>query len=458
MGVVLAGALGWFLTSQPSAGGSRLSSREGVEPHDVDLLAESEGGGGPSGAPAMMRIDDEALLRLEAELALAPATVGRTDEERLAAAWEWVRANRPPERPYNDLEARMLALTQTALDGQEGSILWAMNAAMLEVEMVRALDANADGVVTDAEVETFAAENLNMLAMLDHPYIRSRLDANRDGQGPAGEVSVLHDLASMQNAIGGVAERAKIESWDVDLDGALTEAETLAGMEATLASVEIHEDGPIEVVSDASLIDQNEQEAVKQTPTERFGPSTLKAMEARREILAVQTLAQSLLDAMRVENMDKNLLGEQMMQVVPKAPEQMDFDENGDGQIDGIEGEAFAAAAQEYQKQIAEWSARQTARVMRMGFEHAMREHDLNGDGRLSDREWDMRLEDLLAAREKRLFLRSYDLDGNGRVDSTELMRFLDWHKAGSVRADANFDGVVNVLDLQAMMANYTKQ
>lgn len=453
----LAGALVWFLTAQPRQSVSAAAAREpestpGGSPADPDGASASN-----EPVPAV-RFDDEALLRLEAELARAPATGGRTDGQRLAEAWEWVRANRSPDRSYNQLEARMLALIEGTFDGQERSILWAMNTSMLEVEMVRALDANADGQVTDAEVEAFAAENINLLSALDHPYIRLKLDADRDGELSPDEVSVLHDLASMHGAFASVLKRAQVEAWDTDLDGALTDTEIEAGKETTLASLQYFEDGHIEVAGDPSQIDPAEQEAVKQSLAEHFGPTVLETMEAQKEIKAAQALAQGLLDAMRVENLDQNLMGEHAMQELPRAPQQMDFDVNGDGQIDGVEGEAFAAAAQEYQNQVATWTAKQTAMALRMEFEHATRQHDLNNDGRLSDREWDTRMEDLLAARERRLFLRSYDLDGNGRVDSTELTRFLDWHKAGSIRADANFDGVVNALDLQAMIKNYTKQ
>lgn len=452
--IALSGALVWFLTSQPGTFGAT-----GVRSPEAFVPEESpDGGPALSESSPVIRMDDQALLRLEAELAHAPETSVKSDEERLAAAWEWVRANRPPDRAYNDLEARMLALADAIFDGEEQSILWAMNRSILEFEMVRAFDADGDGLVTDAEMQAFSAENMSIASSFEHPYLRSKLDADGDGRLSSDELARLHGLAGMQGALAGVIERARVEAWDSDLDGVLSGAEAAAGIETALANVKVFEDGHLEVVSDASMIDAGEQQAVRESLAENFGTPLLEMTDVRREILAVQALAQGLLDAMRVDNMDASLMRAQAMADFPRAPEQADFDANGDGQIDGVEGEAFAAAAVEYQKQVAEWSARQTAMTLRRQFEHAAREHDLNGDGRLSDAEWDTRLDDLLAARRKRLFLRSYDLDGSGRVDPTELTRFLDWHKEGSIRADANFDGVVNVLDLQTMMENYTGQ
>lgn len=451
--VSLAGALVWFLTAQPSGGKAGAAGRDAGAGGDAtaDAVTADEGS-------ALIRIDDEAFLRLEAELAIASATDVETDGDRLAEAWEWVRDNRPSDRAYNQLEAKMLAVIEGVFDGEERSILWAMNMSLLEVEMIRALDADADGVVTDAEMMAFAGANIHMLSSVDHPYIRSKLDMDRDGELSQRELSKLHDMASMQGAFARVLERAQAEAWDSDLDGALSAAEVAAGNEKALASVQVFEDGHLEVVSDASRVDPGEPQAVMEVLTESFGESTVATVEAQREILAAQAVAQGLLDAMRVDNMDPNAMREQVAAEFPRAPEQAEFDVNHDGLIDGSEAEAFAAAAVEYQRQIAEWSAVQTAMTLRRQFEHATQEHDLNGDGRLSDEEWGVRVDDLLGARQKRLFLRSYDLDASGRVDSTELTRFLDWHKAGSIRADANFDGVVNVLDLQAMMESYTRQ
>ncbi|KAA0212582.1 MAG: hypothetical protein DYG94_14190 [Leptolyngbya sp. PLA3] len=454
----LAGALVWFLTSHPSTRAGSATVGDVPEPRAADVPTRRRAASGSGEAAPVIRIDDEALHRLEAELASAPATSAKPDEERLAEAWAWVRANRPADRAYNHLEVRMLATFDAIFDGEEQSILWAMNASLIEIERVRALDADADGMVSDAEVEAYSIENMNVLSSLEHPYIRSKLDVDLDGALSQEELARLHDIAGMEGALSGVIERARIEMWDADLDGVLTDAEIEAGRETAMANMKYFEDGHVEVVADPSLIDPAEQQAVKESLAENLGPTALEMMEARKEAIVAQTLAAGLTEAMRLDDTDPDVMREQDTADSPRVPEQAEFDFDGDGRIEGAEREAFAAAAAEYERKVAEWSARQTAMALRTQFEHAAQQHDANRDGRLSDGEWGTRIDDLLAARRKRLFLRSYDTDASGRVDPVELTRFLDWHKAGSIRADANFDGVVNVLDLQAMMENYTGQ
>lgn len=89
------------------------------------------------------------------------------------------------------------------------------------------------------------------------------------------------------------------------------------------------------------------------------------------------------------------------------------------------------------------------ALALREQFEHARREGDLDGDGRISPDEWERRIDTLLDARADRMMLRVLDLDGDGWVGAHELARYLDWYRAGSLRADANFDGAVDARDLE---------
>lgn len=456
VGVMLAAMTAWYLTShQPARPTEQLT---GTSNEDNSSLAAQGAGEDAAAEQDPIRIDDEALMRLEAELSKAEPVHDKSDEERLAEAWEWVRANRPADRPYNELEAKMLALLEVIVEGEKRDALWMMNSSLIEFEMVRALDANRDGIVTDDEVARFREENISMLSALDHPYIKAKLDTDGDGELSSEEMAKLEGLASMQGAFAGVLERAQIERWDTDLDGVLTDAELEAGKSAMLSQVKFFPDGHVELVDDPSEILPEEQEQAKAELAEKFGENVLEVLESQKEMLATQALVQDLAEAMRVENMDQNQMREELMKSVPKAPSQMDFDADGDGVITDTENQAFAEALQEYQKRMQEWSAQQTTLALRMEFEHATSEHDANGDGRMSEDEWDTRLHDLLTARGRRLFLRSYDIDRSGRVDPDELNRFLDWHKNKSLRADANFDGQVDIRDLEKMLANYRDQ
>lgn len=461
-GLATAGGVVWFLTARSATGVTPTSGRDSGA-RSVPFVAEGgdeQAGGTEALEPSANSVfmDDTALARLEAELKQAEPVEGRSDEERLAEARAWVAGNRPADRPYNELEAKMLALIEVIFDGEERSALWAMNTSLIEVEMVRALDANGDGVVTEDEVKAFSEENITILGALEHPYIKEKLDTNKDGELSQEELAKLEGIANMQGAFAGVLERAQIERWDLDENGELTEGEIEAGQEATMSQVKYFSDGHAELVADASEIDAAEQQAVKDELAEKFGAQVLDVLERQKEMIATQALVQSLMESMRVENMDQNELRAEIMKNFPKPPEQFEFDADGDGAIDETEGAAYAEAAGQYQQKIQEWGSQQAAIALQMEFNHAISQSDSNSDGRMSDPEWDVRMDELLTQRDQRLFLRSYDLDRSGQVDPSELNRFIDWHQAGSLRADANYDGVVDARDLQQVQENYIRQ
>ncbi len=79
---------------------------------------------------------------------------------------------------------------------------------------------------------------------------------------------------------------------------------------------------------------------------------------------------------------------------------------------------------------------------------------DADGDGRMTEGEWHDLIATRLAERDRRLVLRSYDADGSGRIELGEVESFLGWFRAGSVRADANFDGLVDASDLEALIGH----
>lgn len=459
-GLAAAGSVAWFLTSRTAMAVTATSGRHARMGEPLVVVEQDDAPADvrqpePSAESSWQR-EDTALARLRAEIEHAGPVQSRSDEERLAEARAWVQANRPAGRPYNELEARMLALIDAVFDGRERSALWAMNTALIEVEMVRALDANGDGAVTDDEVRAFADENITILGALEHPFIRARLASA--GRASEDEQAAIPGVATMQGALAGVLERAQLERWDEDLDGELSEEEIETGSEAAQSQVRLFSDGHFELVADADEVDPAEQQAVKDELAEKFGAEVLDVLEQQKEAVAAQAMAQSLMDAMRVENMDPNELRAASMKDFPQPPEQFEFDTDGDGLLNEAEEAAFAEATGQYEQRLAKWNAQRAAAVLQMEFNHALSQSDSDGDGRMSDREWDTRIDRLLIEREQRLFLRSYDLDKSGRVDPSELNRYLDWHQKGSLRADANFDGVVDARDLQKVQEDYIRQ
>ncbi|MCL4222728.1 MAG: hypothetical protein KJZ65_15320 [Phycisphaerales bacterium] len=401
--------------------------------------------------------EDAALAALRAELAAAAPYTGRTDEQRLADAWAWVKANRPPDRAYNEIEARILALMDVIFDREERSAEWLLNASLIEVEMLRAMDADGDGLVSDSEMKQFVDENLQAIGGFDHPYIKAKLDVNGDGELSQDEMAAMQRVISQDGAFKGVLERAQLEKWDTDRNGFLTDAERAEGQAGSGQALRELIAQQMKILEDSGMI-QGEPGSEQRAEMERQMEEGIKQALGENNELAGFMTAQELMEAMRLENMDQKQFQQEMMASMPKPPNYQSFDADGDGVMSPGENEAFTAAMQGYQKEVMDYTALATAEFMRRQFQHATAQSDRNGDGRLTPDEWDARLDMLLAQRDQRLFVRSYDLDGDGRVGQSELMNFVDWHKAGSLRADANYDGILDARDLEHAMRSYQAQ
>ncbi|MBX3323993.1 MAG: hypothetical protein KF757_13510 [Phycisphaeraceae bacterium] len=449
--VVLVGA-GAFLgvpALMKSLEQERAAARAKLEAMEMEIVAREAQ---ERAAADAARVQDASLARLEAELARAEPVKGKSDAERLEAAWAWVRANRDADRPYNELEATMLALLDAFFDGEERSALWMINTSMIEFEMIRSLDVDGDGQVTDEEFEMFMKENVSLMMATDHPYFIDRFDTDGDGKLSMDERMAIMETMSGTGAMSGALERAQLEAWDTDYDGVLSDAERDAGRAAAKARFTEMMDAAFEM--DLSHLSEEQRAAtLAQIEAQRDA-----MMEMQNEAMMSWAVAEKFFEAMRLENMSPEELRAAMMQDMPPSPDYMSFDADGDGVLDEAETAAFHAATQSMSDEMMEWAARQGAMMLRMQFEHASRQSDLNGDGLMSPDEWERRLEMLTLERDRRLFLQSYDLDRDGRVTSDELGKYLDWHNAGSLRSDANYDGVIDARDLELMLRLYREQ
>jgi EF hand domain-containing protein len=379
---------------------------------------------------------DDALERLQAQLDGAAALEIETKEQRLAEARAWVAANRPVGRLYNELEARILALLSAVHDGARHSALWAINTAMIEIETLRALDTNGDGVFSDDELVAFLADDSAVPDPLDHPYFEDSFD------NEAALVAVL--------------ERARLEAWDTDLDGQLSDAERAAG-EAGESQARIdflvareldamERDGIFEEYQD-----RHEYEAALR---DRFALS-LEGVDLTE---AAMLTAESLLYAMRMEDLSDDAVRADLTANMDLPPDLESFDANGDGDMDAAETQAWSRANAVYDRSMQSLAARSRADFLRHRYGAMTVAGDRNHDGRLTAREWEALIDLLIIARDQRLFIHSYDLDGNNRVDENELMTFMDWYNADSQRADVNFDGLVDARDLEETMLRYQRQ
>ena len=369
--------------------------------------------GGPIDGP-----DAEALAELRAELDRAEPVAFRSDDQRYAEALAWVEANRPADRPYNEIEAKILALMDVIFDGEKRSAEWTMNQSQVEVEMIRALDADGDGQVSDDEVQMFIDENIaGMFNPIEHPYLKARLDTDGDGNLSQREMMRIGEVMG-EGALAGVFDRAKLESWDADNDGQLSADERLAG---------------------------------------EAGPEVAQGMEMQRQMLLSQAASMDFMEAMRVDNLPSPDLKE-MMAEMPQPSDPMTFDIDGDGQLAEDEQAAQMESMQAYQEAVAQWGAEVTALRLKAQFENSVSQSDTDSDGRMDSNEWDARIDRLTYEREERLFLRSYDLDGSGKIEGSELNRYVEWYRSGSQRADVNYDGAVDARDLETMAIRYQQQ
>ena len=416
-------------------------------------VAEPSGdaGGLPSDA------DVQALARLHDELARAVPVTARSDGERLADARAWVAANRPGDWAYAEFETKMLALLAMVVEGQKRSALWMMNMSQIEVEMIRAIDADGDGLVTDEEQAAFTAAGRTMLVPEEHPYLRDKYDADGDGKVSIEETQALQDLART-GAASGILERAQIEEWDADNDGRLSDEERVAGQAAARLHMVYRPDGQVEFVEDASGISADEQADVMAQVAEMLGNEYLDRMEQQRDSFAAMAVVQSFAAAMRLDDMDSEQLRARMAEGGPLLPSRSDFDPDSDGVLGDDQQAAYSAAMEDYSVESLRWQQGQLGRMVRVQFDHSLSEGDADGDGRLLADEWERRIDRLLAEREQRLFLRGYDLDGSGRVDAGELDTFVDWFRVGSLRADVNYDGSVDARDLREMGIRFQQQ
>jgi EF hand domain-containing protein len=405
------------------------------------------------------RVKDAALARLEKELEEAEPYTGKTDEQRLAEAWEWVNANRDPDNPYNELEAKLLSLLSAMLDGDEQSAAWLMNASLIEFEMTRALDADGDGIVTDEEMQAFQDSGVSSLNSMNHPYIIQRLDTDGDGEVSPSEQEAIIAVVGEDGAFAGVIERARLRKWDANNDGFLSDAEREEGMASGGNGLKAIIDQQMEAMEASGAFDREGGDARREEMRAALEAQMADTDNEQMRQFNEMMIAQELMEAMRVETMDQAAIQAELMADMPQVPDfTASMDTDGDGQVSEDEAAARDQAIKSYQEEIQEFQANATARYMRAQFEYAAAQSDANGDGRMTPGEWDTRLAMLLAARDQRLFKRSYDFDGDGVVRSEELMTYLDWQKEGSIRADANFDGVVDPRDLEFMMINYQRQ
>ncbi len=419
--------------------------------------SEADGSSAESGANGLpLTAEELALTELRDELSRADPVASRSDEQRLEDARAWVAANRDADWPYGEIEAKILALMDIFTDGDKRSAEWVMNMSQIEVEMIRSIDADGDGQVSDDEVQRYIDENIaGIFNPIEHPYLQEKFDTNGDGEVSPDEMAGFASMMS-EGALAGAFDRGKLEAWDSDDSGFVSDEERVAGEQAAREQVQEMFESFMDV-GGTNLDLTDEQRA--EMPAEQLAQiDAAKAqVEAAQDMMIGQTASQSLLEAMRLDNLESPDQAE-IMQSMPKPPDAMTFDIDGDGTMSEDEIAEQQLVMQEYQEEVQRWGAELTAFRLKDQFDNATAEHDTDADGHLSGDEWETRIDDLLDERDQRLFLSSYDLDSSGRVDANELTTYINWYRQGSLRADINYDGAVNGRDLEQMARSFQSQ
>jgi hypothetical protein len=391
---------------------------------------------------------DGALEQLRAELDLAPRPAGRTDADRLSDALAWVRANRPAGWPFAELEARVLADYEARARAEARSVAWAVAKARREVEWVRAMDTDLDGRVSEEEIAALAEFSRGFLDPTAHPYLAALLDTDGDGQidGP-----LLDGLYSVQAEQAGLLERAQTDLWDADGDGVLSEAERTAGAAKARLHQVVFADGHIEYTDDPPADGAAAQDAALARLAAEFGPEAAEMTRDRLDPAADNHLSATLDAQMKLIEPDR----ETGPEPGPEMPDWTAFNSDGDDAWSDAEQAALRAAEAEWKAAFDAWQTLDNARRLARQFERLAGAGDLDGDGRMTEGEWHDLIATRVAERDRRLVLRSYDADGSGRIELGEVESFLGWFRAGSVRADANFDGLVDASDLEALIGHF---
>lgn len=382
---------------------------------------------------------------------MPPATEGL----RLLAAREWVAANRPADWAYAEYEALSLARFAASVDGERPTVADLLERLRIDDLMAEAIDADRDGRVSDDELASFAAF-ASELEYRQHPYMVALLDTNGDGMLSSEEEARASQLRANAAIFHEMTERAKLRAWDTDGDGRLSEVESAEGMEDLFSRIELHPDGTIEWLAQPGAQTQADHEAALAAMEKERGQYWADTRRAQRDDRLDQMLARPYIEAMTVQP-----LGGVMPESIERLPAQPDpaaYGADADGALNQEQLAAFTRAMETWEAAVGDGRALQAAYIALATFERAAAESDTDGDGRLSPEEWELRAATLAETKAKRLLGLEYDLDGSGKIEGGELVTYLGWYRDGSLRADVNYDGRLDAIDLEAMARNFQGQ
>lgn len=402
-------------------GGTTEDADEGASGADV-MPAPGGGSGRASadngtGSAPRAKAEGPGFERLRQALAGAPVAGFLTRADRLESLRAWLEENHPELSPRErEARAQLLALFGEILESEGMTIAKGQGIGELQMVMLWGADADGDGLLSDAEIDRFIAEN-QQLSMLETPEMLARFDADGDGSLSTEEVVEIQKAASlsMEPIIDGMIERITLRRWDDNGDGAISDVERAAHA-SSVNVVDLNNDGTIDfnerLAGHASLVGDMLQRMMSLLPQPQFDAS----------------------------------------KVAGPMPNYADYDADGDGAYSETESAAYQQALGEYQQAFTERMPEIQRQLIREQFDIAVRALDGDGDSRLADGEWEDGYESLRVERDRSVFMDFYDVNSDGSIGDAEVAAFMNLFETRSIAADANFDGTIDTGDLQQFL------
>lgn len=355
------------------------------------------------------------FARLEAATEGIPPNPLVGSVARLERARAWVADNMGDRSPREqELQSQMIAVVESVLGGELSLDRFG---SLMEFETLElwSRDADGDGVLSESE----ASESDSPLGdAFDDSllYFGGRFDTDGDGvisddESDAANEALEKSVSPMMQSL---VDRVVVVEWDANGDGVVSDNELAMGH----VSLGLDADDPR--IKDSGI-------------EERF--------ELYMPLVDGFETASRFMDPLEWS-------APPVQESIPASPTRGDYDFDGDGTFSAVEQQAFDAEHEAWRGELNAYYDRVRAASVLSSYEATSKVMDSDGDGRIADGEWSDGFGSLRQQRDARVFRYLYDRDGNGGFGESEVVRFMNAYDAGSIYADADMNGTVDVKDV----------
>lgn len=380
----------------------------------ADSEASSGGAQRPSGNQPMLV---SGFARLEAATEGIPTNPLVGNAARLEKARAWVELHGGDRSPRErEMQAQFISMLESMLNNE---VKLDRFGAIMEFQVLELWSKDADGDGTLSVSEAGGSQSA-FAEMFDESliYFGDQFDADGDGTISSDETNAAGSVfeSSMMPVFGMIIDRVQAVAWDTNADGSLSEKEIGVG------NAELGLDD-----EDLGLIETSDEERYTM-----YGSLTDGFAESWEFI----------------ERGDHSKVYESFEESLIELPNRLDYDFDGDGDLSDVENRAFLDEQASFVKADEERERRLQAEIVRSDYDVAVQEMDVDGDDLISDAEWTAGFGKLRRARDARVFLYLYDGDDDGEYSEADVTQFMNAYDTGSIFADADLNGTVDVRDL----------